>query len=319
MNSGRSDSHTLKEVSELPGLPIFFNAWWLDIVCSGNNWEYAISRDKEGKINGVLPIMYEKKFGFNISRMPSLTPFLGPWIAPFKGEKNHARISHYQKIMGNLIDKMPPLSFFSQKFSPLIENWYSFYQHGYEQTTHYTFILHNINDVKFIWDGLKNTVRTLIRNSENEIRISYVQNADQLYGLQEKTFKKQNLEVPFSRKMLSDLVEGINAQDAGTIVLALDKQDKLVAGSLIVWDNSMAYLLLLGMEEENPQNGAIQKVIWESIQKAAKRVTTFNFEGTMLSNVEPVFRHFGGNKVAYSIVKKDGNKFIKLCRIAAGK
>lgn len=307
------------EVSTLPGLPLFFYDWWLDLVSEGKKWEYLISRNKKSEINGVLPLIYEKKMGLLLSRMPPLTPFLGPWITPFEGEKIHAKISHDQQITEKLISLIPPVSFYSQKFSPDIDNWYSFYLNGFSQTTHYTFILDEIGNLEATWNAMKNTVRTVIRNNENGLKFIEEKNAKKLYELQKLTFAKQNKSVPFSESLLSRLVNEAHNREAGKTFFVEDMNGNTHAGLFVVWDNNMAYMPVLGMDDLYKKSGGVQVLIWNTINLMAGKVNQFNFEGTMLPRVEPVFRHFGGMKKPYYVVKKDKNILLKLVRIALGR
>ena len=81
----------------------------------------------------------------------------------------------------------------------------------------------------------------------------------------------------------------------------------------------MAYNLIMGVKEEYRKEGITQLLLWEAIKKAKEKCPQFNFEGSMLLNIEPVFRRFGGKQKAYNIIYKDSNKFISLIRLLTGK
>ena len=86
-----------------------------------------------------------------------------------------------------------------------------------------------------------------------------------------------------------------------------------------MWDKESSYNLVLGVDENLRSSGAAQLLMWEAIKLASDHVKSFNFEGSMLPHVEPVFRHFGGRRVPYFRVFKDKNKAVKLMRLILGK
>jgi hypothetical protein len=264
-------------------------------------------------------LIVEKKWGMSLARMTPLTPYLGPWIAPFSGKKKDQEISYIQKTMADLIGQMPPLLYYAHKFNPDLQNWYAFYLKGFEQTTHYTYILRNIKNEKQLWDNLKNTVRTDIRRAKEHYKIKCKSDPDKLFLLQQKTFHRQNMKVPFARETMAKLMMASTARKCGATLFVENEKEEYVAGSFIVWDAYTAYLLMLGFDESKSGKGAVQLLLWKSIKEAAKHVDVFNFEGTMLEKVEPVFRRFGGEKTPYFKVWKDKNKLTKLIRIALGK
>ena len=49
--------------------------------------------------------------------------------------------------------------------------------------------------------------------------------------------------------------------------------------------------------------------MWELIRRAAKHVTRFDFEGSMLPGVEHYFRKFGGRQETYFQVTRTSARF----------
>ena len=158
----------------IDNLPLFHQPWWLDAVTPDNKWDVCLTFDKMGNVTGVLPYCIEQKWGLTMSRMPPLTPYLGPWIADYHGQKRHGLYSWQMKILKELIRQVPGFHYAAWKFQPQIKNWYPFYLHDYQQSTAYTYILENITEKDKVWNGLKNTVRTDIRKAGDELFINYM-------------------------------------------------------------------------------------------------------------------------------------------------
>ena len=55
-------------------------------------------------------------------------------------------------------------------------------------------------------------------------------------------------------------------------------------------------------------------VLWEAIKRASERGTAFDFEGSMLSHVEPFVRSFGGVPTPYSIVRHTPSTVVRVGR-----
>ena len=296
---------------EKGSIPIFFQDWWLDAVCLSESWDVALSVNKDGDIMGVFPYLIKKKGLFDVSIMPPLTPFLGPYVVPFKGVKRVEAYSYYRKVVNGLIPAVKEVDYFAQKFSPEIKDWYPFYRNGYQQTTSYTYILDNIRNLEAAWDGMKNTVRTVIRKTEGNLSVVPLLEPSVLYRLVEETFSRQKLPVPYEEKVLHNIWDECRARDCGFMMQAQDSQGKTHAAIMIVRDESVAYNLVIGVSEEDKNSGAVQRLIWEAIKKSSESVDVFNFEGSMLPHIEPVFRHFGGELTPYFRISRDKNAFVK--------
>ncbi|HMQ06900.1 MAG TPA: GNAT family N-acetyltransferase [Saprospiraceae bacterium] len=298
--------------------PLFHQPWWLDIVTAGS-WDVVLSFDKNDEIIGVLPMAVERKWGMNISRMPPLTPYLGPWISASHKTLNFAVYSRENRILKDLIGQLPAFNYLGCKCLPTFTNWYPFYLANYSQTTAYTYILYDIANKENLWAGMKNTVRTDITRASKQGNIVSLWDANKLYELQKRTFDRQNLNIPYSQELLNALVDAIKTRNCGQMIFALNAENKMCAGILVVWDQDCAYNLIMGMDDRMEMHGAIQWLIWHSINITSAFVSTYNFEGSMLPNIEPVFRHFGGFRTPYYKIWKDKNRLITLARTALGR
>ena len=80
-----------------------------------------------------------------------------------------------------------------------------------------------------------------------------------------------------------------------------------LAASLVVWDNQRTYYLIGGYDAENAHQGAGTLNLWHAIKDAKARGNRlFDFEGSMIPEVERYFRGFGGElKTFFSVEKKN--------------
>ena len=78
-----------------------------------------------------------------------------------------------------------------------------------------------------------------------------------------------------------------------------------MAAVYIVWDNKRSYYLLGGYDFKKSHHGAQALAVWESIKFTKERLglNEFDFEGSMIPQVERFFRKFGGRLIpCYSVV-----------------
>jgi hypothetical protein len=71
-----------------------------------------------------------------------------------------------------------------------------------------------------------------------------------------------------------------------------------------VWDPKRTYYLVGGGDPDLRSSGAPALLCWESIRFASTRSVAFDFEGSILEQIERVFRAFGGKLVPYNCIMK---------------
>ena len=52
-------------------LPIFMQAWWLDAVCAGKDWDVVLSQDAQGEIQAAMPYLLRKRAWMRYIVMPA--------------------------------------------------------------------------------------------------------------------------------------------------------------------------------------------------------------------------------------------------------
>jgi len=121
-------------------------------------------------------------------------------------------------------------------------------------------------------------------------------------NLVKSTFMRQNKKV--NNYYLKKILYEFTNQENSFSFVAL-KDGIPLSAALCVYDKNTAYYLLGGYDYENKHHGAGALVIWESI-KYAKSIglKEFDFEGSMVPQIERYFRGFGGRLTPYFRVNK---------------
>ena len=150
---------------------LFQQPWWLDAVAPGA-WDAAVVV-RDGETVGRLPFVRKQRFGLTVLSRPPLTPFLGPWINPGTGN-GHTELERQHAILGDLIAALPEHDIFSQSFHRDIKDCLQFHCAGFSESTHYTYIIDDLEDQDQIWSGFRKTVRTHIRKAERQVVVRTV-------------------------------------------------------------------------------------------------------------------------------------------------
>ena len=288
---------------------IFAQPWWLEAVAP-RSWD-AVTIEKDGTLIARLPYVIKRHRGRNYVIMPPLTPHLGPWLRPFPG-KNPSKSAAEKKILTELIDRLPAFDTFTQHFHPSVSNWLPFYWRGFQQTTRYTYIIESLGDLTAVWDGMAANLRRNVRNAKEWLIVRDDLGLDAFLNLNEKTFARQGLPMPYGRDFVARLDEACSRQRCRRILFAEDAQGRVHAGAYFVWDSHASYWLMSGGDPDLRSSGATSLLVWEAIQFAATVTQSFDFVGSMIESVEHFFRTFGASQKPYLRVSKTNSPLVKI-------
>ena len=227
---------------------LFCSPWWLDAAAGEGNWGISYV-EENGKCVASMPWVVKNRFGIKTLSQPKLTQTLGPWLAePPKGTKYARRLAQQKDLMEALIDQLPDYQVFRQQFPPEITNWLPFYWKGFRQTTRYTYRLSSLDDLDVVWSGFQENIRREIRKAKKlGVVVERSSDINTFLDVNELTFKRQGIQIPYSRSYVKRLFAACQANDAGTIFLARGKDGRVHAGNLLVWNEHCAYYLMGGV------------------------------------------------------------------------
>jgi len=296
-------------------IPIFLEWWWIDTV-TDRNWDVVFSKTKDGKIKGAMPFSTTKASKvFTLIKMPKQTQVMGCWLDYPKNQKLASKLSFEKEVMNELIEQLPDVIYFMQRFHYSVSNWLPFYWKGYKQTTQYTYVLQNIKNNKDLLLNFRSNIRTDIKKATKKVKVIKNSNIEAFYEVNSLTFQRQNKKTPYSLEFISKLHDEINSRNQGQIYLAVDEEDNIHAGIYVIWDEQSAYYMWGGANPDFRNSGATSFLIWEAIQECSSFVDKFDFEGSMIEPVERFVRAFGTEQVAYNKIYKFDNKFLELIHL----
>ena len=287
-----------KLCEEETSIPLFSQSWWLDSV-AGDSWEVVLIESNK-QIVGSLPYVLRKKAGFKIISQPTFTQSTGPWIRP--SDKSYSKHLGYEKdVLERLIELLPHYHHYAQSWSTERKNWLPFFWHGFEQTTKYTYRLNNIRDIETTWNCLQPKTRSEIRKAQQrfELEVKREPNLDCFFQLYEKVYQRQNKKPPYSREFLDRVHNAASVKGAADCFVAFDKTGMPHAGVYVVRNADIAYYMLGGANPELRTSGAQSLALWTAITNQPDFVSIFDFEGSMIRQIESYFRSYGAILTPY--------------------
>jgi GNAT acetyltransferase-like protein len=280
---------------------IFEQPWWLDCVAPGA-WSDVVIR-RGGEVVGRLPYAHRSRFGLETIVRPPYTQTLGPWLATGEG-KYARRLENENRLLGELIQGLPPFDIFRQSFSTSLTNWLPFYWTGFQATVRYTYRIEDLSDLDRVQSDFQEHVRRSIRKAQRTVELVPDCPLDELLRLNAQTYARRGRATPHSDALVRRLDAACAARGAGRILGAVDARGRMHATLFVVWDDRTMYALINGRDAELQTSGANSLLYWEAIRLAARVSRVFDFEGSMVEPIARFFRAFGGRQTPYLLVTK---------------
>jgi hypothetical protein len=307
VNNNQQYIHAINLMGEQQ-IPIYFQSWYLDANCGSDGWLGLIYLHNGSPI-AIMPYYKRRKWGLPLIDMPHFTKYMGPWIlGPYRTLKWEAKIFKF------FADQLPKVVFFRQNFHPVVKNWLPFYWEGFSQSTAYTYRL-NKQSKEELWEGMNRNMRRNIESALNHgIAIQESEDLAGFYNLNELSFKRQGLQIPYTYENLVRHDQALSLREKRKIFLANHPDGTPLAAGYLMIDSDTVYYHLSGEDAQYRSEGAGILVLWNAILWAfsRKEIKYFDFEGSMIKGVETIRRQFGAYQVPYFKMRKFYFSWIEL-------
>jgi len=289
-----------------PTIPVFCQAWWMDVVCGEDNWDVLVV-EKQEKIVGALPYCITKGLlGLPQIVMPQQTHYSGIWIK-YPPEQNHIKRLSYEKgIMDAIILEIDKLNiaYFSLHFPYTVTNWLPFLWKGFQQTTRYSYVIEDLSDLEKVFNQFENSKRRWIHKAERTVTVKHDLPTSIFYQLHQKDLESIGLKINYSYDLLDEMVKKAYDKDKGKIIYCEDGNGNICGAHFIIWDSMSAYSLLGGCDPDFKDRGINEMLYFESIKYASTRTKQFDFEGSVIESYERSYRSYGGIQKPYFNIRK---------------
>ncbi len=281
---------------------LFQQKWWLDTVLGEKNWQFKQWKNKDGELVGqIIPL--EKKWGFQFSRTPKLTPYLpllGNWNAEDL-EKAIENISDFDEC--NIA--LPPSS------NEIIANFEI--EDGIHLSKRKTHLLSLENTETALWHGLSHQRKRHLKKANKNL--SFTTDELDLHHFilhHQKAFGKKGNPYPFSLAFLEKIIV------AGRKNKALFTEQAFFEGKLIgqivcFYDEHTAYYLLGSIDRDFAAQNPMTALMFHALHTAKNLgLKTFDFEGSSDAGIARFFSEFGSEAQDYFVLSKIKNPIWKL-------
>ncbi len=186
------------------------------------------------------------------------------------------------------------------------ENWIDFQPFiwkKYKVTTQLTYQLELSESEEILFDNFSTERRKNVNKAEKEeLIVKHIEPNKELLEMILGTFKRQRITAD-ERAIDSVLFKTPSSSIIST--MTFDINNNPLACNVCLVDSHKATYLFGGYSSENKHEGAGALAMWNSIKKAKERsIEIFDFEGSMIPQIEKYVRGFGGKIVPFYRVNK---------------
>lgn len=260
--------------------------------------------DNGHNLVGGVSLYQDRRWGLKILRQAPFSPTCGPFMQ-VRARNPVAVIEERRKVMDCLVDYLneeaPVLCMLS--LDKNITDALPFYWQGYKVVSNYTYLI----DLTLPLDQINKNMSPTRRNDMTKairdgLIVRQLMDYKTVRHLVLATFDRQ-------RKSVNDTyLEAIlfrYAHSTNSFAFSTYQGNEPIAACFVVHDTETAYYLLGGYNEEKRHHGAGALALFEAIKHAQKLgLKRFDFEGSVIPDIERYFRGFGGQLIPYLTVNK---------------
>ena len=282
---------------------IIFNTINWTRTCKKGIQHYGIYNEGDELIGGFL-IFKENKFGMSIYRNPSFTPSIGPFLKI--DAKNLSNIASTWKeaisLMADFFDKLP-YSIISFSLNIYVVDAQPYIWRKFKVVPSYTYVLDLTLSVEDLWKRMTNERRkNVVKGEKDGLTVRKLEDLHVIKSLVNNTFLRQKMK--FNGDCLDNILFEFASSDNSFAFGTYFKEDP-IACAFCIYDRHTAYYILGGYDSENKHHGAGALAMWNAIKYAKDLgLKYFDFEGSMIPQIERYFRGFGGRLTPYYRINK---------------
>ncbi|MEW6668912.1 MAG: GNAT family N-acetyltransferase [Thermodesulfobacteriota bacterium] len=281
---------------------VFNSTKWLSLF--GESVEPVGIYSNSHTLIGGFHLYTKRQFGLTVCRNAPFTPHCGPFLKVTA--KNPVAImdtwKKALKLMAKYIhDKRLPVV--SVALDKKIVDMQPFIWEHHRVTPQYTYTIDLDLPIEAILRNMSPDRRNDIKKGERTgLNVRMIDRYDAVKTMVCQSFSRQNRSVD---TIHLDAVLSRFAETGNSFAFLAGIDDVPIAASFCVHDRETAFYLLGGYAQHGKHRSAGPLACWEAI-KHAKRLglKTFDFEGSMVPDIEHYFRGFGGRLVPYYRVTK---------------
>ncbi|MEG2908459.1 MAG: GNAT family N-acetyltransferase [Erysipelotrichaceae bacterium] len=281
-------------------IPIFSRDWWLDAVAP-NSWNVHLYKKENDEIIGAFVYYYKEVNGIISIEKAPVSQNNGIWMnnETFGNYYNYRK--YEERVMNEAIQDIYALGLksYSQQFHYSIKNWLPFFWEYFKCVVRYTYVIDTTCSMQDIFKRFSQNNRNMIRKAEKIVHLSEDLTCSEFYEINKLVFERQDLEIPYSFELFKRIDDSCIQKECRKILAAYDENDVLHGAIYLVWDDDSVYYLFSGSDPKYRNSQAISYLLYKGIEFAKSINRKFDFEGSVIKQVEKNIRQFGGVQMPY--------------------
>ncbi len=281
---------------------VFNSPDWLKLF--GKNLVLIGINNANNELIGAFFYSSSVKLGLKYALTPSYTPSIGFVIV--NPAQNKSNAITFEKEVHEAISKYfisNNYALVSIAFPVTVTDTQVYFWKKYKVIPNYTYHLSLHQEPDAIFEQFTSERRKSIKKAEkDQLSIQLCSDYKIVFDLICKTFerKQKSINEAFVKKILFDF-----ANDKNSFAFVAYDKNTPIATTFIIHDQNVAYYLFGGYDSKFKHHGAGPSCMWQSILKAKQLgLKIFDFEGSMLPEVEKYFREFGGEIKPYYTIHR---------------
>lgn len=281
---------------------IFNSPSWIQLY--GNNLEQYGIFDNDQKLIAAFYLFKTKMMGLTYYKNPPYTPHIGLCYKNKAGNKANA-LAFDKNLLNELANFLFALSpaLYTLALPVSVIDVQPFIWKKFKVIPNYTYHLDLTLPLDQLLQNMASDKRNSLKKAEKDgIKTILTKEHAIVEQLILKTFsrKQKSVDAAFVNKILHHF-----STEENSFAFVSYLHNKPISSAFCLVDGTTCYYLLGGYDSENKHQGAGVSSIWYAIQHAkAKGLKTFDFEGSMLPEVEKFFRGFGGDLIPYYTINR---------------
>lgn len=291
-------------VENSPQSTIYGKSWYLEeaLQCS---FQILVVVENEQILAGIVLT----KDGRNHFANPYLGKYLGIYFANFNGT-TYNKETKQRKVTKLLLTELTKLPTFNYFFHPRFITYFPFHLANFENRLRYSYWMNlkaqSLADIKA---KFHTKLRSEIKFAEQQnFQITEAVSVDTFVAICRQTFLQKGAKFPFAISFLTNYCEKLVAKRILQLTGIQDEQGRVMAVVGVLRTPQTSTLILSGFDKHIIQRGANEYLIYDCIQRAKTQSDFFDFEGSMIREIESFYRKFGGEYTPYLNIYKNSTK-----------
>jgi len=274
---------------------LFENGWYLDAAAPG--WkEYAIVEDGQSKAR--MPYVEKRHAWRTVITTPPFMQSCGVCFMDTKG-KLTKKLEFQKDLIERISDMMPKSCDVDVYLNHKCEYALPWIWKGFKVTPAFTYRFEDLSDVDTLWKGFRDKTKNEIRKAEKVLSVRDDMSIDELIEIENKTYERQNRKNRMDNEALRRVDKALIEHNARKLLCAVDENNNVHAVIYLAYDADCCHYMLGGGDPQYRNSQAASLLIWHAIQFAATVSKSFDFEGSVVQEIEHFFRSFGATPKPY--------------------